>query len=188
MHDFYSFCCSFFLFLSYRCNAHRRPIMWFQWLCLWGTAPSGGKPLRLCWHITTPIINSRSALSFLLDLSSFLLTAAHLLLCFFHWFIHLHSPLHISFNLLSWQYSYFSSLFHYRCTALNYWYFHQRITGFSWDQPRFGLRNVQLNEKHISFCEWSGWRQFNDLTLSLRLELKHYSPRENRTVTFKLCL
>lgn len=89
-----------FLFLSYRGNAHRRPIMWFQCLCLWGTAPSGGKPLRLCWHITTPIINSRSALSFLLNLSSFLLTAAHLLLCFFLWFIHLHSPLHISFNLV----------------------------------------------------------------------------------------
>lgn len=56
-------------------SAHRRAVMWFQCLGPCGRVPSGGKPLRLCWHITTPIINSRSALSFLLHLSSFLLTA-----------------------------------------------------------------------------------------------------------------
>lgn len=50
-------------------------VMWFQCLSPHGIIPSGGKPLRLCWHITPPIINSRSALSFLLHLSSFLLTA-----------------------------------------------------------------------------------------------------------------
>lgn len=48
-------------------------VMWFQCLSPHGIIPSGGKPLRLCWRIT-PIINSRSALSFLLHLSSFLLT------------------------------------------------------------------------------------------------------------------
>lgn len=56
-------------------SAHRRAVMWFQCLGPRGIVPSGGKPLRLCWHITAPIINSRSALSFLLHLSSFLLTA-----------------------------------------------------------------------------------------------------------------
>lgn len=45
--------------------------MWFQCLGPCGIVPSGGKPLRLCWHITAPIISSRSALSFLLHLSSF---------------------------------------------------------------------------------------------------------------------
>lgn len=77
-------------------SAHRRAIMWFQCLCPWGIAPSGGKPLRRHWPITAPIINSGSALSFLLYLSSLLFTAVYLLvsnLCF--WFIHLHSPLHI---------------------------------------------------------------------------------------------
>lgn len=52
-------------------------VMWFQCPSPHGTIPSGGKPLRLCWHITTPIINSRSVLSFLLHLSSFLLPACH---------------------------------------------------------------------------------------------------------------
>lgn len=93
-------------------SAHRRAIMWFQCLCPWGIAPSGGKPLRRHWPITAPIINSRSALSFLLHLSSLLFTAVCLLvssLCF--WFIHLHSPLHISFNLLSWQCLYLTVFF-----------------------------------------------------------------------------
>lgn len=52
-------------------------VMWFQCLSPHGIIPSGGKPLRLCWRITPPIINSRSALSFLLHLSSFLLTLRH---------------------------------------------------------------------------------------------------------------
>lgn len=52
-------------------------VMWFQCPSPHGIMPSGGKPLRLCWHITPPIINSRSALSFLLHLSSFLLPACH---------------------------------------------------------------------------------------------------------------
>lgn len=55
-------------------GAHRRAVMWFQCLRPCGIVPSGGKPLRLGWHITAPIINSRSVLSFLLHLSSFLLT------------------------------------------------------------------------------------------------------------------
>ena len=42
-------------------SAHTRAVMWFQCLGPCGIVPSGGKPLRLCWHITTPIINSRSA-------------------------------------------------------------------------------------------------------------------------------
>lgn len=62
-------------------GAHRRAVMWFHCLRPCGRVPSGGKPLRLCWHITAPIINSRSALSFLLQLSSFLLTAVLLLPC-----------------------------------------------------------------------------------------------------------
>lgn len=77
---FQVFCCALSSFSSSSKRtevgrAHRRAVMWFQ--CLWpcGIVPSGGKPLRLCWHITTPITNSRSALSFLLHLSSFLLTA-----------------------------------------------------------------------------------------------------------------
>lgn len=51
--------------------------MWFQCPRPHGIIPSGGKPLRLFWPITPPIINSRSALSFLLHLSSFLLPAYH---------------------------------------------------------------------------------------------------------------
>lgn len=38
--------------------------MWSQCLCLCGIVPSGGKALTVCWHINTPIINSRNALSF----------------------------------------------------------------------------------------------------------------------------
>lgn len=52
-------------------------VMWFQCLSPHGIIPSGGKPLRLCWRITPPIINSRSALSFLFHFSSFLLTLHH---------------------------------------------------------------------------------------------------------------
>lgn len=52
-------------------------VMWFHCPSPHGIIPSGGKPLRLCWHITPPIINSKSALSFLLYLSSFLLPACH---------------------------------------------------------------------------------------------------------------
>lgn len=55
-------------------TVHRRAVMWFQCLGPHGRVPSGRKPFRLCWHITAPIINSRSALSFLFHLSSFLLT------------------------------------------------------------------------------------------------------------------
>lgn len=56
-------------------SVHRRAVMWFQCLGPCGIVPSGRKPVRLCWHITPPIINSRSALSYLLHFSCFLLTA-----------------------------------------------------------------------------------------------------------------
>lgn len=56
-------------------RVHRRAVMWFQCLDPCGIVPSGRKPVRVCWHITPPIINSRSALSFLLHLSCFLLQA-----------------------------------------------------------------------------------------------------------------
>lgn len=64
-----------FTSFSQPASVHRRVVMWFQCLGPCGIVPSGGKPLRLCWHITPPIINSRSALSFLLHLSSLLLSA-----------------------------------------------------------------------------------------------------------------
>lgn len=64
-----------FTSFSQPASVHRRAVMWFQCLGPCGIVPSGGKPLRLCWHITPPIINSRSALSFLLRLSSLLLPA-----------------------------------------------------------------------------------------------------------------
>lgn len=121
---------------SARRGAHRRAIMWFQCLGPCGIVPSGGKPLRLCWHITAPIISSRSALSFLLHLSSFsfflcpssalpvlsslplapspLLTLNTFLLIFClnnHTFFFPHSWL--------------------RCTALNDCHSHKRITYFT---------------------------------------------------------
>lgn len=99
-------------------SVHRRAVMWFQCLGPYGIVPSGGKPLRLCWHISTPIMYSRSALSFLLHLSSFLLTAP-----FFCFACALFSapgsftsthPQHFSSNLLSQQ----SYLFFPLTTAL----------------------------------------------------------------------
>lgn len=81
---------------SARRGAHRSAIMWFQCLGPCGIVPSGGKPLRLCWHITAAIINSRSALSFLLHLSSFPPFCTVLLLCLCShlcpWLLHLYSP------------------------------------------------------------------------------------------------
>ena len=124
-------------------SAHRRAVMWFQCLGPCGIVPSGGKPLRLCWHITTPIINSRSALSFLLHLSSFLLAAALLLLCLCShlqpWFFTSSHTQHFSSNLLSQQsYLFLPPLSPLHRTALNDCHSHQGITYFAQVQPGFG--------------------------------------------------
>lgn len=116
-------------------SAHRRAVMWFQCLGPCGMVPSGGKPLRLCWHITPPIINSRSALSFLLRLSSFLLTApsfcfARALISAAGSFTSSHLQ-HFSSNLPSQQSFPPPAL---RCTALNDSQSPQRITYFT--RPR----------------------------------------------------
>lgn len=90
-----------FTISSQPASGHRRAVMWFQCLGPRGKVPSGGKPLRPCWHITPPIISSRSALSFLLHLSFLLLSAASFcfdcaLIC--HQLLHLSSP--STFSLL----------------------------------------------------------------------------------------
>lgn len=70
-------------------------VMWFQCLSPSGIIPSGGKPLRLCWHVTPPIINSRSAFHFYyIFLLFFLLHAISFHLC--PWLLHLCSPTALS--------------------------------------------------------------------------------------------
>lgn len=77
-------------------SAHTRAVMWFQSLGPCGIVPSGGKPLRLCWHITTPIINSRSAP--FISITSFFLSSyctflrLHLGSHRCPWLLHLYSP------------------------------------------------------------------------------------------------
>lgn len=77
-------------------SAHTRAVMWFQCLGPCGIVPSGGKPLRLCWHITTPIINSRSAP--FISITSFFLSSfctflrLHLGSHRCPWLLHLYSP------------------------------------------------------------------------------------------------
>lgn len=128
---------------SARRGAHRRAIMWFQCLGPCGIVPSGGKPLRLCWHITAPIISSRSALSFLLHLSSFSFFSVPFF-CFACALISAPGsfssthPQHFSSNLLSQQSYLFFSHSRLRCTALNDCHSHKRITYFTQAQPGFG--------------------------------------------------
>lgn len=82
-------------------DARRRAVMWCQCLGPCGIVPSGGKPLKLCWYITPPIINNRTALSFLLHLSSFLSICSLSPLCLRSHLcprlLYLHSPLTLSF-------------------------------------------------------------------------------------------
>lgn len=168
-------------------GAHRRAVMWFHCLSPCGRVPSGGKPLRWCWHITAPIINSRSALSFLLQLSSFLLTATLLLPCLCSHlctrFIHTQ---HFSSNLL-FQQSYLFKPFFTTVLSCTEWlspnnYLHYLDPARIWPGKNF------LNE---SLLESDNNRTCKNQTIQLiyhrhRQSLKYYNPQENYTITFKM--
>lgn len=173
-------------------SAHRSAVMWFQCLGPCGIVPSGGEPLRLCWHIATPIINSRSALSFLWHLSSFLLTAPFV--CFACALISAPGsftsthPQHFSSNLLSQQsYLFFphSPLRHtlyWMTTTLT----KELLTLLS--PARIWSGNVSLNG---SILDSKDDQTGEDLMIQLicgrdRLSLTQYNPQENYTITFKL--
>lgn len=160
-------------------SAHRRAVMWFQCLGPCGIVPSGGKPLRLCWHITTPIINSRSALSFLLHLSSFLLTAAFF--CFAWALISAPGSFTLNTFLLIFCLNSHTFFFFWRCTALNDCHSHHRSTDFT--RPGQDL----ARKRHSSILNCEDDQTGEDLMIRLvcrRLSLKHYNPHE--TITFKL--
>lgn len=142
-------------------SAHRRAVMWFQCLRPCGIVPSGGKPLRLCWHITTPIINSRSAFSFLLHLSSFLLTGP--LFCFacalisaLGSFTSAHLE-HFSSHLLAQQSYLFFLHLPLLCAVPNAYHSHQTITNFT-RLCQDLTRKRFLKWKHIGLLRWSAWR------------------------------
>lgn len=149
-------------------SPHRRAVMWFQCLGPCGTVPLGGKPLRLCWHITTPIINSRSALSFLLHLSSFLLTAA-----FFCYTCALHRTPSPS--------THFFLIFclnnHTFLSALKYLLYSA--------QPGFG-QETPLNGRILDSGDDETGEDVMIQLICRRLSLKHCNPQENYTTTFKL--
>lgn len=197
---FQVFSCALFSFFSCsgqrrkQAAAHRRAVMWFQCLRPCGIVPSGGKPLRLCWHITTPIINSRSALSFLLRLSPFLLIAASF--CFAFALISVPGsftsahPKHFPSNLPSQQSHLFSPFFPLLTTLL---YHTEQLppspknyllcTGAA----RIWPGNVSPNGSTLD-CEDDQTRE--DLMIQLisrrHRSLKHCNPQESYTITFKL--
>lgn len=154
-------------------------VMWFQCLGPCSFLPSGGKPLRLSWHITTPIINSRSALSFLLHLSSFRLTATSI--CFACALISAPGPFTLNTFLLIfclWTIIPFfphSQLHH---TALNGWHSYQASTSFT--RRRQNLARKRFSKwKHIGLWTWSDWRGSDDSTdLSQTITKRLQSTRE----------
>lgn len=107
------------------------------------------------WHITTPIINSRSGLSFLLHPSPFLLTAPFFCSHLFPWLLHLYSPstLFLDFSVSTIIPSY--SAHDSDVTVSNDHHSCQKLTYFRATCQDLARRNSS-KWKHNGVWRWSG--------------------------------